>query len=69
MEVYVLAIRAREGGQDEAGVERVVDEWLQEEKLSKEDLRQVVRRLDRTPGGWARVWSRIDERLRSRPQE
>jgi hypothetical protein len=69
VEVYVLAVRARERGQDEAEVQRVVEEWLREEELSREDLRQLVRRLDGTPGGWARVWSRIDERLRSRPQE
>lgn len=69
VEAYVVATRARERGEDETQIQGHVDQWLEQEGLTKEDLAELVERLDARPGSWARVWSRIDERLRTVPEE
>ncbi len=65
VEAYVIAVRAREVGESEAEVLRRVDEWLAGEGLNRDDLTKLSRRLDQQPHAWARVWNRIDERLRT----
>ena len=69
VEAYVIAARAREAGNDQSEIRGHVDEWLEQEGLTREDLAELAARLDTRPGGWARVWSRIDEELRSAPEE
>jgi hypothetical protein len=69
VDVYVLAIRARERGEREILIQQQVDGLLQQRGVSREDLRRLVAELDGNPDRWARLWSRIDERLRSSPQE
>jgi hypothetical protein len=69
VEAYVMATRARERGEDESQIQRHVDQWLEQEGLTREDLAELAERLDARPGSWARVWSRIDERLRTAPEE
>lgn len=68
VDAYVLAIRARESGKTEGEVQAAVDVWLHQEGLTREDLVHLTKQLDERPEAWARVWARIDERLRAAPE-
>jgi hypothetical protein len=67
VEVYVLAIQARESDKSEEEVQDAVDAWLDQKGLTREHLARLTRQLDEQPEAWARLWNRIDERLRTAP--
>jgi hypothetical protein len=68
VEVYVLAIRAREDGKTEQEVQAAVDAWLEQRGVTREDLARLTEQLDHRQDAWARVWTQIDERLRAAPE-